>query len=99
MSALPIPELTSKDTRVEFDEWQVRTADLATFEALRCEPYAALRRAPPAAARLGTILERIRGNAEQIATIYRDIGPASPGDGDPRSRVGNATVHRDRLAV
>ncbi len=73
-----LPVLTSKDTRVEFDDWQVRAADLATFEVLRRAAIfciAALHHQPlPGWGPHEIILERIRGNAEQITAIYRGLG-------------------------
>jgi hypothetical protein len=43
-----LPVLTSNDTRVEFDDWPLRAADLATFEVLR-RPVLHCSAAPPAA--------------------------------------------------
>ena len=75
-----LPVLTSKDTRVEFADWQLRAADLATFEVLRRAALfciAVLHRQPlPGWGPHEIILERIRGNAEQITAILRALGHA-----------------------
>ena len=74
-----LPVLTSKDTRVEFDDWQVRAADLATFEVLRRAAISLhCGAAPPAGyldgGRTKQSSSGIRGNAEQITAIYRGLG-------------------------
>jgi hypothetical protein len=75
-----LPVLTSNDTRVEFDDWALRAADLATFEVLRRAALcciAALHHQPlPGWGPHEIILERIRANAEQITAILRALGQA-----------------------
>ena len=75
-----LPVLTSKDTQVELADWQLRAADLATFDVLRRAAVfciAVLHRQPlPGWGPHEIILERIRGNAEQITAILRALGHA-----------------------
>src|ERR1700693_705224 len=72
-----LPVLANKDARVEFGDWQLRATDLATFEALRRAALcciAALHRQPLAGwGPHEIILERIRGNAEQIMAVFRAL--------------------------
>jgi hypothetical protein len=75
-----LPAITDNGTRTEFEDWDVQAADLATFEALRRAAQcciAALHQQPLHDwGSQEVILDRIRGNAEQIKAIYRGLGQA-----------------------
>ena len=75
-----LPELLANGARIEFEGWQVHACDLATFEALRRAAQCcitALHHTPLHGwGPHEIILDRIRGNAEQLKAIYRDRGQA-----------------------
>ena len=75
-----LPELLANGARIEFEGWQVHACDLATFEALRRAAQCcitALHHTPLHGwGPHEIILDRIRGNAEQLKGIYRDRGQA-----------------------
>ncbi len=75
-----LPGLTDKGASVDFAAWDIHAADLATFEALHRAAQsciAALHRQPLHGwGPNEIILDRIRGNAEQIKAIYHGLGQA-----------------------
>ncbi|HEY2618193.1 MAG TPA: hypothetical protein VGI78_12700 [Acetobacteraceae bacterium] len=75
-----LPGIIASGARIEFEDWQVQAADLATFEALRRAAQcciAALHGQPLHDwGSQEIIFDRIRGNAEQIKAIYRGLGQA-----------------------
>jgi hypothetical protein len=90
-----LPGLTNNGANVGFADWQIRSADLATFEALhraaQCCITALHHQPLPGWGSNEIILDRIRGNAEQIKAIYRDSGqadvPAAAGNIDIRGSL------------
>jgi hypothetical protein len=89
-----LPAINVNGTRIEFADWRVQAADLATFEAL-CRAaqccIAALHGQPLHDwGSKELILDRIRGNAEQIKAIYRGLGQADIAPGAASIDVGSS---------